>query len=569
MIKNRETKRRGSTYIIVVGTALIVSVLSLSALTIQRIQRRSFTATADIEQARLFAQGAIRIGMLRIENDPDWRYNFTNGAWETTEEYTLEGFDPSDGDLADATEDPLVLVGTGKSGNAVQKMQVSLAPENRALNCLEVAMQAGNEIVLRSAYMPYWSIISSNGSVYEEGFSAIYCDVEAVGSIDGNEFYGGVTSGIEPREMPPENVFDYYKTQGTWIDITTIPQAGSENLLHNGEIESGTIGWFPYFGWCQLGQTTQQAHTGEASMAVTQRLDVWAGPGQNVTGMLVNGGTYSSSVWLKQYPYNSPMIGFLWVETTMEAKWVEMTPWGSWPAGDLWQHLTGVRTVSWAGTLIRAEWYALSGYHTYDYYMDDAELREVGLSGRVISRQLISPASNPFGNETNPEGIYVIDCKGQDLHIERSRIVGTLVLLNPGEKSSIRAAAVNWQPAAANFPALLVDGDFAIEATNTGLSEFATRTNFNPPGTSYEGLGEDLDLFDIYPSLIQGVVYVSGHLRFANSPSVYGVVVANSVEVANRLDLIHNPSYLSNPPPGFSGPEEIKIVLESATKVVD
>ncbi len=569
MIKNRETKRRGSTYIIVVGTALIVSVLSLSALTIQRIQRRSFTATADAEQARLFAQGAIRIGMLRIENDPDWRYSFANGVWETTEEYTIEGFDRSDGDLADATEDPLVLVGTGKSGKAIQKMQVSLAPENRALSCLEVAMHADDSIELRSAYMPYASTISSNNSVYEEGFSAIYCDVEAVNGIVGNEFYGKVTNGIEPREMPPQSVFDYYKSQGTWIDIMAIPQAGSQNLLVNSGLEFGATGWFPYFGLCQLGQTTQQAHTGEASMAATQRQDVWAGPGQDVTGMLINGGTYSSSVWLKQYPYNSPMIGFLWVETTMEGKWVEMTPWGSWPAGDFWQNLTGTRTVTWAGTLIRAEWYALSGYHTYDYYMDDAELREVGLSGRLIARKLISPTSNPFGNETNPEGIYVIDCQGQNIYIERSRIVGTLVLLNPGAQSSIRAASVNWEPAAANFPALLVDGNFAIEATDTGLSEHLTGTNFNPPGTPYGAQGEDLDRADTYSSLIQGIVYVSGHLSFANDPGIYGVVVANSIEVVDSFDLAHNPSYLSNPPPGFSGPEEIKIVLESATKVVD
>ena len=38
---------------------------------------------------------------------------------------------------------------------------------------------------------------------------------------------------------------------------------------------------------------------------------------------------------------------------------------------------------------------------------------------------------------TNPEGIYVIDCQGGMIRVQYSRIVGTLVLLNPDSVSDI------------------------------------------------------------------------------------------------------------------------------------
>jgi hypothetical protein len=79
------------------------------------------------------------------------------------------------------------------------------------------------------------------------------------------------------------------------------------------------------------------------------------------------------------------------------------------------------------------------------------------------------------GAPTNAQGIYWIDCAGNKLVIERSRIVGTLLVTNPGAGSCINNGPINWTPAVAGYPALLVDADiatdanFSIRATNRVL----------------------------------------------------------------------------------------------------
>ena len=65
--------RRGGTYLVILGAATIVSVFGLMALTQQRIQRRGFENAADVHQARLNAQSAIRLGLLTIDLDSNWR----------------------------------------------------------------------------------------------------------------------------------------------------------------------------------------------------------------------------------------------------------------------------------------------------------------------------------------------------------------------------------------------------------------------------------------------------------------------------------------------------------------
>ncbi len=209
----------------------------------------------------------------------------------------------------------------------------------------------------------------------------------------------------------------------------------------------------------------------------------------------------------------------------------------------------------------------------FDFYLDRGTpiaVYDIPVSaGRArMASVLLSPASNPYGAETNPTGIYVIDCQGLDIEIRFCRIVGTLVLLDPGPDSIVKQS-VNWEPAVKNYPALLVRGALAIGLDAADLSEAAIGVNFNPLGTPDDD-ETDADLDDTYASKIKGLVYVSGDLTASASNTFEGVVVVGgTLSATGALDLDYKSHYFDDPPPGFFEVPDMRVVAGSWKQVVD
>jgi hypothetical protein len=194
----------------------------------------------------------------------------------------------------------------------------------------------------------------------------------------------------------------------------------------------------------------------------------------------------------------------------------------------------------------------------FDYYVAngtpiDYATLDSGIGGsRAITKRLLSPTVNPYGlGETNPEGIYVIDCQGGRIRISSCRIVGTLVLLNVGANSEF-FIDLNIAPAVANYPSLMIQGDIEFFYEGAAVvSEDVAGISYNPPGTPYEGQ-EDTDITDTYPTVIKGLVYVSNNVISFESPTFDGVlVVGNTMTIQQSLDLQYQSTYLTQPPPGF------------------
>jgi hypothetical protein len=214
---------------------------------------------------------------------------------------------------------------------------------------------------------------------------------------------------------------------------------------------------------------------------------------------------------------------------------------------------------------------------TNEFYLDDVEITEVA-SGRFIYRKVLSPSVNPFSGGTDDEGIYWINCGGNRLTIERSRILGTLLVVNPGSGSSIAHGPISWAPAVAGYPALLVDADnasdadFTIAATNRGLSEKEQLVNYNPTGAAHPELGQDSDTSDIYHSKIEGLVAIEDDLMYQNRPYIRGQVLIGD-DLLNSsgtavLDVDYQPESLLSPPPGFLAPNTFQRRPASAYKAV-
>ena len=203
----------------------------------------------------------------------------------------------------------------------------------------------------------------------------------------------------------------------------------------------------------------------------------------------------------------------------------------------------------------------------FDYYVaNGTPIALSAIPGQTVDKQLISPASNPFGAETNPLGIYVIDCGGADFTIEDSRILGTLVLLNAGSGSKIDKD-IHWEPAVANYPALMVQGNIEMRwYGENSLRESQHSVSFNPPGTPYQG-SEDSDTVDEYPGVIKGIVYVSGLLSVTHQCTFEGVVVTGTVDPQDNASFIYDSTFYDYPPPGFTAGSVMRIVPGTWTRI--
>ncbi len=192
----------------------------------------------------------------------------------------------------------------------------------------------------------------------------------------------------------------------------------------------------------------------------------------------------------------------------------------------------------------------------FEYYIDNGTPISYGqLNGGKIDKEVLSPGNNPYGSRvTNPQGIYVINCQGNKVSIKDSRIKATLVFLNATGTIELEHK-LNWEPAVANFPAMLVQGKVFMKwEENYPLSEAAASMNFNPAHTPYQSVSNST-IVDTYPGVISGIVYMTGDLDIDKRARIEGVMVVGGrvrIFYEQRLYLTYKSTYLTDAPPGFA-----------------
>lgn len=585
--------RRGSTYLVVLGATMLVSVFGMMAIMQQRIQRRSLEATIDIQQARCNAATAIRLGLRLIKENAGWRATYPNGTWIDNQpakrgNYTLQGIDPYDDDLTDDSMDPIVLTGIGFKGDAVQRVELTLYAKRRSLECLTAAICCNDDLQDTSG------TIRADRPIYCDQSNPSCADIHAdvvADQIEGGTYHGQ-TQEVPDEERPVvpgvDDVLEYYLDNGTSIDINSLPTS-TGNLLTNSGIENGEGDGGAADDWhdvpvppdtkeCEVEQSNDECHSGNYSLLVKNR-EAWnAGPVQ-YTEWVHMGVDYYVEAWVYHESGNSRMFQFSWYTKGTESnnRWAVA---GKTSVPDeTWTKVAATMRISnWSGDLEMAYLKVedQSSGSDEDFHVDDILVRELS-SGHLIYRQLLGPNHNPFGGGTNPAGIYIIDCENQTLFIERSRILGTLVLTNWKNNSAIRSGPIHWSPAVKGHPALLVtrecsDGDnFIIAATREGLREKALGVNFNPPGAPYGSLGEDTDMCDTFPSEIRGLIHINADACFQGDAVIRGTVLVND-DIDNATGSVrieYDPNVIHHPPPGYEGEIEMTTQPGATEKAVN
>ncbi len=177
----------------------------------------------------------------------------------------------------------------------------------------------------------------------------------------------------------------------------------------------------------------------------------------------------------------------------------------------------------------------------------------LGLGGKQLTDVVLGPNHNPYGS-TNSKGVYVLDCQNYAVAITNCRIIGTLILLNPGAGTTI-SGSVQWTPAVTNYPCLLVNGAITLSLSASSLSEIAENVNFNPPGAPFPFVGGSADTSkdDTYTSVIDGLVYASGNITVGGNTTVDMIVGGGTftMNALSTLTIRDEATYAADPPPGF------------------
>lgn len=211
----------------------------------------------------------------------------------------------------------------------------------------------------------------------------------------------------------------------------------------------------------------------------------------------------------------------------------------------------------------------MPGNTVFEYYLANGtwiDITAVPLTPgtRTISNQVFAPTLNPYGTKGNVEGIYVLDCQGQNLQVENTRVLGTLIIINPGTTCCFQKALL-FSPVSPHFPAVMVQGNAQFDTAWDSLSELTQTKNFNPTGAPYEN-AVDSDTLDLYPSTIKGLTYVSGRLtikaNLAAECAFDGSVICTTIEMESTGDARfgYRPTHLNYPPPGFAKSAKMQIV---------
>jgi len=178
-------RRRGSAYVLVLTTSMIVTVIGVSALTAVRLRHRTAEMDRSVAHAALCARSAVDMGLFWIGNDPDWRENRPNGDWQTAQpleagEYDLSVTDPTDGDLTNSWSDPVVVRGTGRYGRARVVYEVTLEADPRGARPIRPA-------VLSLKPTSYWPLQDAAGDTATDmtgGYDGTYTNGVVLNSYD-------------------------------------------------------------------------------------------------------------------------------------------------------------------------------------------------------------------------------------------------------------------------------------------------------------------------------------------------------------------------------------------------
>ena len=149
------------------------------------------------------------------------------------------------------------------------------------------------------------------------------------------------------------------------------------NLLVNGDMESGALGWDVPRGVCVIESHTDSpySHKGTRYLWVKGRADRLAGPAQLVTSKVVSGRTYFVEAWMRRTLGSDDP----WVCITVTKGGIDSPPVkfrGPTISDTAWTKVVGTLTPNWTGTADAVTFHIETNVDNRELLLDDVKLIE-------------------------------------------------------------------------------------------------------------------------------------------------------------------------------------------------
>jgi hypothetical protein len=144
----RRASRRGGIYVAVLGVAMVVTLIGLSALLAVRVDQRATDLMENAVKVDFQAQATVDRALLRLNSIANWRTTYTNDTW--TAGQTFDGVttsfklvDELDGNLANDANQPVRVYGRAVAGDALRMYSVCVQPRSTPNLLANADMEAG------------------------------------------------------------------------------------------------------------------------------------------------------------------------------------------------------------------------------------------------------------------------------------------------------------------------------------------------------------------------------------------------------------------------------------------
>jgi Tfp pilus assembly protein PilX len=237
--------RRGGAYILVLGVALLITVIGIGALLTTRIAGREANNATDWEEAGVLAQAAVEQAMsylnAKVTASPTgWRaaftsyvagsgtYAFTQSAGRGTFSWAVK--DEVDGNFSNNYQDPFRVYGIGKVNNATRVYSVTVTPAGSPLDVLRCGLHAGSDITVNGTITLGAGPISTNGKINTGSKITGNVECSSQSGSSGN-VSGTLTTGMAAKTMPSSGMYSVYLAKATVIPWSSLTNSIAPHLL--------------------------------------------------------------------------------------------------------------------------------------------------------------------------------------------------------------------------------------------------------------------------------------------------------------------------------------------------